>query len=101
MSGRTGVHPIVLIPGIVALSQLGLVWLLLSAPILSFVSDLIRYAHGRLSEPARPAGVLPGEPLPTRSTPEGTPQVPAVYRQRRRVTRTRGTGATGTATSAP
>jgi len=101
MSGRTGVHPIVLIPGIVALSQLGLVWLLLSAPILGFVSDLIRYAHGRLSEPARPAGVLPGEPLPTRSTPEGTPQVPAVYRQRRRVTRTRGTGATGTATSAP
>ena len=101
MSGRTGVHPLVLIPGIVALSQLGLVWLLLSAPILVFVSDLIRYIHGRLSEPARPAGVLPGEPLPTLSTPESTPPVPAVYRQRRRVPLTRRTRATGTATSAP
>jgi predicted PurR-regulated permease PerM len=55
----------ILIPGVVVLSQLGPVWLLLSAPILAFSSDLVRYLHGRLAEPPRPAGVLPGEPLPT------------------------------------
>lgn len=54
----------ILIPGVVVLSQLGPVWLLLSAPILGFGSDLVRYLHGRLAEPPRPAGVLPGEPLP-------------------------------------
>jgi predicted PurR-regulated permease PerM len=85
MEGRLGVHPIVLIPGIVALSQLGVVWLLLSAPILAFASDLVRYIHGRLSEPPRPAGLLPREPLRTVSASTVAPVVPAVYRQQRRV----------------
>jgi predicted PurR-regulated permease PerM len=101
MAGRTGVHPIVLIPGIIALSQLGLVWLLLSAPILAFAADLIRYVHGRLSEPPRPAGILPGEPLPTLAAPEMSPAVPAVYRQRRRVPLTGGMTSTSAANPAP
>ena len=82
--GRLGVHPLVLIPGIVALGQFGVVGLLLSAPILTFASDLVRYMHGRLSEPPRPAGLLPGQPMPSRPATAVTPVVPAVYRQARR-----------------
>jgi predicted PurR-regulated permease PerM len=59
MERRLGVHPLLLVPAVLVVGQLGLVWLLLSAPIASFVADAIRYAHGRLSEPPRPAGVLP------------------------------------------
>jgi predicted PurR-regulated permease PerM len=62
---KVAVHPAILVPGIVIFSQLGLLWLLLSAPILTFLSDLVRYLHGRLSEPPRPAGVLPRQPVPT------------------------------------
>jgi predicted PurR-regulated permease PerM len=101
MAGRTGVHPIILIPGIIALSQLGVVWLLLSAPILAFAGDLIRYVHGRLSEPPRPAGILPGVPLPTLAATATSPAVPAVYRQRRRVPLPGGVSATSAANPAP
>jgi predicted PurR-regulated permease PerM len=60
---RLNVHPAIMVPGIVAISQFGLGWLLLSAPIVAIATDLVRYAHGRLSEPPTPAGVLPGEPV--------------------------------------
>lgn len=87
LEDRLRVHPAVLIPGVVVLSQVGPVALLLSAPILSFGSDLVRYLHGRLSEPPRPAGVLPGDPLPvaaTAATAAVIPgRVPSVYRRRR------------------
>jgi len=102
---RLGVHPAILIPGVVALSQLGLVWLLLSAPIIAFGSDLIRYLHGRFSEPARPAGLLPGEVAPAALA--ATVRVPSVYRGRpvvrTSVTAMGATGATGTtgATATP
>ena len=101
MEGRLGVHPVVLVPGIIALSQLGLIWLLLSAPILGFGSDLVRYLHGRLSEPARPAGLLPGEPLPSVATAPVTLAIPAVYRQRRQIPAATGTKLTGPANPAP
>ena len=80
------VHPAILIPGVVMLGQLGFLWLLLSAPILSFGSDLVRYLHGRMSEPPRPAGLLPGETLPGTTVGAGvgaTAAVPPVYRTRR------------------
>jgi hypothetical protein len=64
MEGGIRVHRAILIPGVVVLSQVGPLALLLSAPILAFGSDLVRYLHGRWSEPPRPAGVLPGEPAP-------------------------------------
>ena len=54
-----GVPPVILVPGVVVLGQFGLLWLLLSAPILTVTADLVRYVHGRLSEPPMPAGVLP------------------------------------------
>lgn len=66
VSGRNlRVHPAILVPAVVAIGQLGPGWLFLSAPIIAAAADLIRYAHGRLSEPPRPAGVLPWSPRPT------------------------------------
>lgn len=87
MEGRLHVPPIVLIPGVVALGQFGLLWLLVSAPILAFATDLVRYLHGRLSEPPRPAGLLPDDPLPVSPVAIAggrpvAPVVPAVYRSR-------------------
>lgn len=85
LEDRLGVHPAILIPGVVVLSQIGPLALLLSAPILAFGSDLVRYVHGRLSEPPRPAGLLPGEPVPaTMSVGAPAPApVPVAYRGRR------------------
>jgi predicted PurR-regulated permease PerM len=45
----------------VLLSQLGLVYALLSVPFIVMSRDLFRYVNGRLSEPPRPAGLLPDE----------------------------------------
>jgi predicted PurR-regulated permease PerM len=79
MGRRLGVHPAVLVPAVVMIGQFGVLWLLLSAPIVAIVSDLIRYVHGRLSDPPRPAGVLPRNPVPAVSA--AAPQaVPSVYR---------------------
>ena len=81
---RIHLHPGVLIPGVVVLGQFGPLWLLLSAPILSFLADLVRYLHGRLSEPPSPAGVLPGDPIPASARAAATPPpVPVVYRRHR------------------
>jgi predicted PurR-regulated permease PerM len=60
-SGRRRLHPAIMVPGIVLLSQFGLAWLFLAGPVLTLAYDLVRYAHGRLSEPPRPAGVIPDE----------------------------------------
>ena len=84
--GRLGVHPAIMVPALVALSQLGLIWLFIAAPVVSIVANTVRYAHGRLSEPPRPAGLLPGDPLPrgarTPVSAQPTPavRVPAAYR---------------------
>jgi predicted PurR-regulated permease PerM len=59
MERRLGVHPAILVPGVVMIGQFGILWLLLSAPIVAITVDLVRYLHGRLSEPPLPAGVLP------------------------------------------
>ena len=83
LESRIGVHPLILIPGVVVLGQLGPFWLLLSAPILAGGSDLIRYIHGRLSEPPRPAGLLPGEPAPASAAAVSTVPVPPIYRPHR------------------
>ena len=54
-------HPGLLIPAIVVLSQFGVIWLLAAAPAVAIVRDLVRYANARLADPPGPAGVLPGE----------------------------------------
>ena len=50
---------------LVIASQFGLIWLFLGAPLAQVVYDLYRYTYGRLSDPPRPAGVLPDEAVPT------------------------------------
>jgi predicted PurR-regulated permease PerM len=104
------VHPAVLVMVIVAISQFGVLWILLAAPIAALVRDLFRYTYGRFGDPPRPAGLLPGEVAPLQiaaaaptaipaqsATPQGmapqgmapqgmapqaaTPRVPLVYRR--------------------
>ncbi len=81
-AGRNRLHPAILVPAIVALTQFGLLWLFLAGPMLAIGFDFVRYVNGRLSSPARPAGLIPDEapdaasagaaavqPLPTRRAP--------------------------------
>ena len=72
------VHPLVFVPAVVVLSQFGLLWVLVSGPIVATAVDVVRYLHGRFTEPGRPAGLLPGEPLPRASVPT---RLPLVYRR--------------------
>jgi predicted PurR-regulated permease PerM len=76
---RLGVHPAILVPGVVMIGQFGALWLLLSAPIVAIAVNLVRYLHGRMSEPARPAGVLPGTTVKA-APPAGVARVPSTYR---------------------
>jgi len=77
--GVLDVHPGLLIPAIVVLSQFGMIWLFAAAPVVAIVRDLVRYANARLSDPPGPAGVLPGEKA--KGPRAGAPiPVPSVYR---------------------
>jgi predicted PurR-regulated permease PerM len=55
------IHPAVLVLAIVALSQLGILWVLVAAPVASIARDLFRYVFGRFNDSPSPAGLLPGE----------------------------------------
>jgi len=81
-----GVHPALLIMAIVALSEFGWLWILLAAPITAVVRDIYLYIYGRLQDPPRPAGLLPGDPLPTAPTAvakSANRSVPLAYRHGR------------------
>ena len=78
-----GVHPAVLVVAIVALSQFGVIWLFLAAPLVVITRDLFRYVYGRVGDPPRPAGLLPDEPLPA-PQPQTVQSVPARQAARRR-----------------
>ncbi len=80
MERKLGVHPAILVPGVVMIGQAGLLALLLSAPIIAIAVNVVRYVHGRLSEPARPAGVLPGSPVRARALGRRPSRVASVYR---------------------
>jgi predicted PurR-regulated permease PerM len=58
-------HPAVLVVALVLFSGFGFVWVLLAAPIAIAARDLFRYVYGRVGDPPRPAGLLPGEVLRT------------------------------------
>ena len=75
--GVLDVHPGLLIPAIVVLSQFGLIWLLAAAPVIAILRDVTRYLAGRLGDPPAPANVLPGERAPVRATTGR--RVPSVY----------------------
>jgi predicted PurR-regulated permease PerM len=55
------IHPAVFVIVLVIVSQFGFIWVVLAAPLSIVVRDLFRYVYGRLAEPPRPAGLLPGE----------------------------------------
>ena len=78
------VHPAIFIPGVVVASQIGIIALLVSGPAIAISVNLVRYVYGRFGEPARPAGLLPWEPLPPPTT--GTMaaagrRAPLIYRR--------------------
>jgi predicted PurR-regulated permease PerM len=86
-----GIHPAVLMIVLVLCTQvLGFFWIILAAPIAAVLRDVFRYVHGRLSDPPRPAGLLPDEPLPIHASPpppqpEAAPAAshpPAIEQQR-------------------
>src|SRR5207247_2356050 len=64
-SDSVKIHPAILVVILVIASQFGLIWLFLGAPLTQITYDLYRYVYGRVSEPPRPAGLMPEEPLPT------------------------------------
>ena len=78
--GVLDVHPGLLIPAIVVLSQFGVIWLLAAAPAVAIVRDLVRYASMRLADPPGPAGVLPGEKATGSRAGRAPTPVPSVYR---------------------
>ena len=80
-------HPAILVMAIAALSQFGLIWIFIAAPLVAISRDLFRYVYGRVADPPRPAGVLPGEQRQTATAAEAAAsaprQVPLVYRRGR------------------
>jgi len=76
--GVLDVHPGLLIPAIVVLSQFGLIWLFAAAPLIAITRDVVRYANARLSDPPGRAGVLPGETV--KSTKRAPAPVPSAYK---------------------
>ncbi len=66
--GVRDLHPVFFVPIMVALTQFGLIWLFLAAPVIGIVVDLTRYGYGRLGDPAAPAGIIPGQEITTSSS---------------------------------
>ncbi len=79
------INPVFLLLALVALGQLGFVWLLFAAPVTAIARDLFRYALGRFSEPPQPAGVLPRNAPPPRRARRRGPAVAAPAPARRLV----------------
>jgi len=77
------IHPALLVMVIVILSEFGLIWVMLAAPVTAVIRDMYRYVYGRVSDPPLPAGVLPGEPV--RILPRSTLFSPFVPAQKERV----------------
>jgi predicted PurR-regulated permease PerM len=76
------IHPAVVMTLLVILTQLGLIWFLLAAPLAATVRDLYLYIYGRVSDPPLPAGLLPGEPPPEPSAhPLGVSELPPDTRE--------------------
>ncbi len=64
-SSSVKIHSAILVVILVIASHFGLIWLFLGAPLAQITYDLYRYVYGRLSDPPRPAGLMPEEAIPT------------------------------------
>jgi predicted PurR-regulated permease PerM len=69
------IHPALLAPIIVLGSTFGFWGAVLAGPLAVVARDLVRYLYGRLGEPARPAGLLPGA-VPVGESTATTQRVP-------------------------
>ncbi|NTU83958.1 MAG: AI-2E family transporter [Chloroflexales bacterium] len=85
----SAIPPVLLAVAVVIISQVGLLWLLLAGPLTAIAVDLFRYLYGRVADPPRPAGILPGEQQPAPAQP-----APASPRRRRWATPARPGSAT-------
>ena len=63
-------HEALVLLVLVMLSEFGFIWVILAPPVAAAARDLFVYIYGRLGDPPRPAGLLPGEPLPDAAQPE-------------------------------
>jgi hypothetical protein len=84
VGGRLGrdlnVRPALALPAFAVVSQIGLVWLLLSAPILVISRNTVVYLRGRFGEPPAPAGVLPWDARRRVGRAAAPAAVPPAYR---------------------
>jgi predicted PurR-regulated permease PerM len=64
MGTHLDINPAILMPTVYILGNFGVLWIIFSAPLAAMGRDLFVYVYGRFQEPPRPAGLLPGEPLP-------------------------------------
>lgn len=72
------IHPALMMLILLVLSQFGLLWVILAAPLAAMLRDLFRYTYGRLSDPPLPAGILPWEtPTPVAPAPDPSEQTHA------------------------
>ena len=77
------IHPAIMVIIIVAVSELGFIWVLLAAPLTGILRDLFQYIYGRFAAPPRPAGVLPYDPPPPIPQTTQAQPVPIAYRRGR------------------
>jgi predicted PurR-regulated permease PerM len=62
-------HEAIVLIVLVVLSEFGFIWVVLAPPIAAVARDLFLYVYGRFDDPPRPAGLLPGQPLPQLEAP--------------------------------
>jgi predicted PurR-regulated permease PerM len=55
------IHPAILMVVLLALAQFGFIWIVVSAPLAAILRDIFLYVYGRVNDPPRPAGLLPGD----------------------------------------
>jgi predicted PurR-regulated permease PerM len=79
-------HEAIVLIVLVVLSEFGLIWVILAPPVAAVARDLFVYAYGRFDDPPRPAGMLPGEPLPGEAEAPRSAEV-VVVEQRKAVRR--------------
>jgi membrane protein DedA with SNARE-associated domain len=68
------IHPAILMLLLVMLSQFGIIWIIVSAPLAAIIRDIFQYVYGRFSDPPRPAGRLPRDPVLTPDEPPPQPE---------------------------
>ncbi len=68
MGDSLNIHPAIVMPLVVILGRNGILWIILAGPAAALARDLFLYVYGRFEDPPRPAGLLPGEPLPLLET---------------------------------